>query len=275
MSVVVVGIGAMGAAVAARLQRSGFTVLGVDPYVVDAAGAGEAETTTPAGVRVLRDVGAVAATLEEPPVAVLILVRMPDEVRSVLTELDRHACYDAVPAAILSTMAPTDARQIHARFGSRRTLCEAPISGGVAGASQGSLTVLLCGEAGTWIDAIASVVVRFEEPGQPAAAKLLNNVLAAANVQALAAVLLQSQQFGLRPEQLLEVIRISSGASWMTPHFEQFPVDLLWKDVLLLDGEVPVQLPGLSGKTAFAEQIRLARSAIQVGVIGESPAENT
>lgn len=263
MSVLIVGVGAMGGAIAARLLESGLEVCGVDPFVVRALAGYADEATTPEGVRVFRDVTVAAKSLPEPPSDVLIFVRMPEQVAEVLAAMGEHPFFARVPAAILSTLAPGDARDLFTRFGGARPLAETPVSGGVDGARAGSLTVLAHGPTGDWLAAAAGRILRFDEPGQPAIAKLLNNLLAAANVHALAAVLLSAEDLGLGAARMMEIVGHSSGASWMTPHFENFPIELLWKDVQLLGSGTPARVPGLSGESDFGALIAAARDALR------------
>jgi len=257
VTLVIVGVGAMGSALAARLVERGLDVLGVDPAV-----AASGPATTADGIAVVRDLAAAAKALPEPPSDLLVFVRMADQVHEVLAEAARHRRFDGVPAAVLSTLAPGDARAVLERFGGERPVAEAPVSGGVSGARAGTLTVMAAGPLGRWVEAAAARVHTFAEPGQPAAAKLLNNALGAANAHALAAALAQADGFGIAPAEMLEVIRGSSGGGWMAEHFEDFPVDLLWKDFTLLHPEYPVRFPPFSIDTDLLGAIASARARL-------------
>lgn len=253
MTVLLIGFGAMGSALASRLRDQGTSVLGVDPFVA-AAGSTQID-----GIRVVDNLAAAATELEAAPSEILIFVRLADQVADVLTTLEKHTIFDRVPAAILSTLAPTDAVSLVSKFGAARPLAEAPVSGGVSGARDGTLTVMVSGPVGEWIEDAASTVFRFAEPGQPAAAKLLNNALGAANANALASLLSHAENYGLSAKQMLAVVRTSSGGSWMATHFDDFPVDLLWKDFTLIHADRPLSFPPLTIDDNLVETITIAR----------------
>lgn len=257
MTLFVVGVGAMGSALAARLRECGHEVIGIDPFLA-AAGA---ETVSADGVPVLHSLGDARARGVHPD-EVLVFVRLADQVIAVLEELDADDWFDAVPVTVLSTIAPGQARSIAQRFGGRRTIVEAPVSGGVGGARQGALTFLLAGEPGAWLAAAASTVFRFPLPGLPATAKLLNNALGAANAHALTAALSQADGLGLDAGQMLDVIRVSSGGGWMADHFWEFPEDLLWKDFVLLNEDGPIVFPSTTIDTDLITAVTTARSDI-------------
>ena len=254
MTLVVVGVGAMGSALAARLVERGHDVVGVDPFLAAAGSAVE----TAEGVRVVHSLEDVDAAVSE----VLVFVRMADQVVSVIESMDGLRAYDDVPATILSTLSPADARSVAERFGAGRRIVEAPVSGGVSGARLGALTVLMAGEPGAWLADAAATVFRFDGFGLPAAAKLLNNSLAAANAHALTAALAQADGLGLDAAQMLEVVRVSSGGGWIAENFDEFPVDLLWKDFTLLQASGPVTFPATDGRTALVEAVRTSRRRI-------------
>lgn len=253
----------MGRALAARLRERGLHPFGVDPYLVETIAGDAAECAIDGGMRVFKNLAVAAASGIAVPSDVLIFVRMPDQVVDTLEQLDLNGFFDDVPVSVLSTLSPGDARGIQDRFGSGRAIAETPVSGGTSGARSGTLSALVWGRTGDWLEAAAGQVFRFDGPGQPAAAKLLNNLLAAANVHALAAVLVHSQALGLSAASLFDLVSASSGASWMTDQLETFPVDLLLKDLALLEAETTVTLPAFVGDSAFVELVDHARAALR------------
>lgn len=114
MTLVVVGVGAMGSALAARLVERGHDVVGVDPFLAAAGSAVE----TAEGIRVVHSLEDVDAAVSE----VLVFVRMADQVVSVIESMDGLRAYDDVPATILSTLSPADARSVAERFGAGRRI---------------------------------------------------------------------------------------------------------------------------------------------------------
>ena len=254
MTLVMVGVGAMGSAMGARLMERGHDIIGVDPFLAPVGSAG----TSVDGVPVLHSLSAVKGQGTRPS-EVLVFVRLYDQVVSVLEDLAADPWFDGVPVSVLSTLRPSDARALAERFAASRALTEAPVSGGVLGARTGTMTVLLAGNPGPWLDDTATTVFRFEGYGLPAAAKLLNNALGAANAHALTATIEQAEGLGLDPAQLLDIVRVSSGGGWMADHFEDFPVDLLWKDFGLLHDDYSVAFPATTIDSDLPSAVASAR----------------
>lgn len=95
---------------------------------------------------------------------------------------------------------------------------DAPVSGGVTGAVQGALTIMVGGRA----DAVEGQrellshlgrVVHVGDVGCGHAVKALNNMLSAVHLLATTEATLIGEQFGIQPETLLEVVNGSSGRS--------------------------------------------------------------
>lgn len=102
-------------------------------------------------------------------------------------------------------------------------LVDAPVSGGPARASEGTMTMMVAGDAraqarcGEVFARIAGRVFNVgEHPGDAATFKIVNNLLAAVNLAAAAEALVLAKKAGLDPRAAVEVILASSGASWMT-----------------------------------------------------------
>jgi len=131
------------------------------------------------------------------------------------------------------------------------TLIDAPVSGGVPGAANGTLTVMASGPQKTFdqvkpiLEIIGkNVIYMGEEPGLGQAMKLVNNMLSAAGTLAAMEVLVAGAKAGLDSEKMIEVINISSGRCFGTQdkipqcilsgEFPmRFPAELLHKDVNL------------------------------------------
>jgi 3-hydroxyisobutyrate dehydrogenase len=72
-------------------------------------------------------------------------------------------------------------------------------------------------QAEKYLQAVSNSIFRISEnAGDAAKVKLINNLLAAANLVAGAQALVLGEKMGLNPRTLLDVIQASSGASWMT-----------------------------------------------------------
>ncbi len=101
-------------------------------------------------------------------------------------------------------------------------LVDAPVSGGPRRAADGTMTIMLAGEPAALarcealLAAIAGNVFHVgAQPGDAAKFKIVNNLLAAANLAAGAEALALAAKAGLDPRQVVAVINASSGGSWV------------------------------------------------------------
>jgi len=124
---------------------------------------------------------------------------------------------------VSSTLDPEFVRALPARIASRGvTIVDAPVSGGPAKAAAGTMTMMLAGPAAALaaIDAMLASMTgrRFvvsSRPGDAAATKIVNNLLAGANLAAAGEALALADALGLDRAATLDVIHASSGASWI------------------------------------------------------------
>ena len=122
-----------------------------------------------------------------------------------------------------STVAPDQVRELAARLApTGAVLLDAPISGGPARARSGALSLMLagpdagCAAVATLLADLASAVFRLgSAPGQAAAMKLVNNLLAGVHLAAAAEAFALGERAGLTREQMLAVTQASSGQSWI------------------------------------------------------------
>lgn len=99
------------------------------------------------------------------------------------------------------------------------TYLDAPVSGGTAGAIQGTLSVMVGGpraaieQAQPVLQSFASKVVHVGEVGSGHAVKAVNNMLLAINLLSAGEGLVALAKLGVNLEAALEVINVSSGRS--------------------------------------------------------------
>lgn len=269
MQVAVIGLGAMGLAMAARLAERGQAVRGWDR---DPARRAAAEA---AGLSVAQD----AATSAD--VAILSLPN-DDAVRAVAATLPAAGMMADGVVVDTSTVAPETPRSLAPGFAATGLAwLDAPVSGGPHGARAGTLTVMVGGEpealarAMPVLKAIAAKVVHVGPPGAGAVAKLANNLLIAAHLLTAAEALRFARRAGVEAEAALAVINGASGRSaatevnfprWILPgSFDSgFAAGLMRKDVRLA-----LELADRVGATGrlMAETARgwLERSAVADG----------
>jgi len=125
--------------------------------------------------------------------------------------------------SIASTIDPDYVRSLPARSAPAGiTILDSPISGGPARAHAGTMTVMLAGPtqarercADVFAAMAGHVFTISGRVGDAAATKIVNNLLAAANLAAGAEALALARALGLDLRATAEVISASSGASWI------------------------------------------------------------
>jgi 3-hydroxyisobutyrate dehydrogenase len=206
-----VGLGRMGTPMVRRLAAGGVSVRGHDaaPGVAE----GLADVLTP--------VLSAAAATEGAPVVILML---PDS--GVVEKVVDGGLSDALaPGTLLvdmSTSEPLRTRALAERVAERGvTLVDAPVSGGVAGARAGSLTIMVGGpdDAARRLTPLLALMGRVRHVGGTGAGhalKALNNLLSASHLLATSEAILAGERFGLDPTAMLDAINGSSGRSGST-----------------------------------------------------------
>jgi 3-hydroxyisobutyrate dehydrogenase-like beta-hydroxyacid dehydrogenase len=122
----------------------------------------------------------------------------------------------------MSTIAPDASVSIGQRLREQRVgFLDAPVSGSRPKAEDGTLTIMVGGEATDFerarpvLQAMGQLVVHVGPQGHGSLVKLINNTLAAINAAALAEALLLARSAGVDTDALREVVAASSGASAM------------------------------------------------------------
>jgi len=211
----VIGVGAMGMGVVESLLRRGFPTHARDLRP-------EAQRQALArGATCHPDAAALAGATD---IAILLVVDAA-QVDDVLFGADGAAGAFRRDGIVMlsSTVAPEYASALSARlatFGVR--LVDAPVSGGPRRAADGTMTMMVSGDAAALVRcepifaAVAGRVFRVgEAPGDAARFKIINNLLAAVNLAAGAEALALAVRAGLDPRQVVEVVNASSGGSWI------------------------------------------------------------
>ncbi|MBN3751897.1 NAD(P)-dependent oxidoreductase [Paraburkholderia sp. Tr-20389] len=96
---------------------------------------------------------------------------------------------------------------------------DAPVSGGVKKAKEGTLAILVGGHADVLaqcrpaLDAMGKSILHIGGAGSGHAAKALNNYVSAAGLAATVEALLVAQRFGIEPDVMTDVLNASSGRS--------------------------------------------------------------
>lgn len=205
MKIGFIGLGNMGAPMAANLANAGHEVVGFD-------------TVAPPPVGVTR----VGSAAEAATGAEVVITMLPngDILRAVAAEIHPAMSEGAVHCDC-STVDVASARAVAEDAASRGIgALDAPVSGGVGGASAGTLTFMVGGSA----MAFANVDPLFQIMGQKAvhcgdagtgqAAKICNNMILGVTMIATCEAFALADKLGLDRQAMFDVVSTSSGYSW-------------------------------------------------------------
>lgn len=129
-----------------------------------------------------------------------------------------------------STIQFTEAQAIQrklAKFG--RRFIDAPVSGGVPGAQQGTLSFMVGGSQAEFEEAkptllkMGSAVFHCGEVGSGQLAKMVNNLMLAISMLGVSEVFHLGMRAGLDPKIILNVLNSSSGRCWVTEKYCPVP----------------------------------------------------
>ena len=216
-----VGIGRMGGPMSRRLIEAGNAVCVFD------ASAEAIQPLRAAGAEVgtsLEDVGAKADI-------VFVSLPSPDIVQSVV--LDGIGRGSRVKSIVdLSTRRPGMAGRVsHALAERDIAWIDSPVSGGIAGATKGTLAVMASGpkEPFATVEPLLKIFGKVffvgEKAGLAQVAKLANNLLAASALVISSEAMAMGVKAGLDPKVLLDIINVSSGRNSATQ--DKFPRAIL------------------------------------------------
>lgn len=213
-SIAFVGLGAMGAPMAENLVKRQFRVTGFDMRqearaALVAAGGHAADSAR--------------AAAEGAQVLILMVVNAA-QARAVLFEAGALAAL--APAAtiiLMATCPPGEVEAIAAEVEkSGRRFVDAPVSGGVNGARNGTLTIMAGASQESFdagkpmLDAMGDKVFHVGlKPGQGATVKTVNQLLCGVHIAVAAEALSLAQKAGIDGRLLFEIMGGSAASSWM------------------------------------------------------------
>ena len=223
----VVGLGNMGRPMAENLLKGGFAlaVADVDPRRIAGLGV---KALLPASLAALGEMSEIVITM------------LPDGkiVRKALIGDDgsNDGVLDGLqPGSLvidMSSSAPVGTRELGAELAARGiALVDAPVSGGVKRAIDGTLAIMVGGAASDierarpLLAAMGRDIFPTGPLGSGHAMKALNNYVSAAGLAAAAEAVLVGQRFGLDPTTMVDILNASTGRNNATENkFKQFIV---------------------------------------------------
>ena len=214
MKIAFIGLGAMGLPMALKLVQAGHEVTGFDVR------AGAATPLEAAGGHSAASAAAAAQGAE----LLWLMVVSGEQAAQVLFD---HGAAAALPAGAIVVAGCTQAPAAAQRLGERLAemglaMLDAPVSGGVAGATSATLTVMASGDAHALEraqPALAATARRIfdvgREAGMGSTAKMINQLLCGVHIAAAAEAMHVAERAGVPLATVHEIVSVSAGNSWM------------------------------------------------------------
>ncbi|HCR5406386.1 TPA: 3-hydroxyisobutyrate dehydrogenase [Legionella pneumophila] len=217
-----VGLGHMGFPMAINLLKAGHSVMGYD-------------LQQSALEHFAEQGGAIAHNLQELAKDKDVIVTMLQTGQQVL-----HVClgvdgiFSQLNAGSLyidcSTIDVKSSRETHQIAKENHLLVvDAPVSGGVAGATAATLTFMVGGEAEAYnaahpiLSAMGKKIIHTGGAGSGQAAKICNNMILGTTMIAISEAFILAKELGLSDEKLFEVVNNSSGQCWAMSKYVPVP----------------------------------------------------
>lgn len=221
-SVGFIGLGHMGAPMALNILKADFKLKVFD--------------LNPSAVRTLSDAGAttVSSALEAANDVDVLITMLPSSPHVKQLYLGEDGLFENISGQPLiidcSTIAPDAAKEV-AEAAKRRGLemLDAPVSGGVAGASAGTLTFIVGGKSEAlekgrpFFECMGKNIFHAGGNGAGQVAKICNNMLLAVLMAGTAEALQLGVNNGLDPKVLSDIMNKSSGNNWCLDVYNPYP----------------------------------------------------
>jgi 3-hydroxyisobutyrate dehydrogenase len=220
--IVLIGLGNMGAPMAANLSKAGYKVTGFD--------------VSPSARHAATDLG--LDVVEFPAEAIasadIVITMLPNGalVEEVILGPEGVLTHLSVGGLVVdsSTIDVATTKRLHDDVTANGfTFVDAPVSGGVPKAQAGTLTFMVGGTEGAFVRAkpvlsrMGAKIVHAGGPGAGQAAKVCNNMLFSGAMIATCEAFLLAEKLGLQNEKLFDILSSSSGDTWALHNFTPLP----------------------------------------------------
>ncbi len=215
-----IGLGNMGGGMAANLAKAGHDVRAFDL---------SAEALERAGVAGCLPVESAVAAAQGAE-AVITMLPAGKQVEQVYQDSVLGAADTGAILIDCSTIDVETARRVaDAAIARGLAAVDAPVSGGIAAASAGTLTFMVGGDGGAvaraepLLSAMGKAVIHAGANGAGQAAKICNNMLLGATMVATCETLLLARKLGLDPQTFYDIASVSSGSCWSLNTYAPLP----------------------------------------------------
>lgn len=248
-----IGLGNMGAPMAANLVKAGHKVRGFDLV------GGQRSVAEAGGIEWVADAATAARGAE------VVLTMLPTG-QHVVSTYEKGLLATGAEGTLFidcSTIDIASARRAHAAAAAAgMASVDAPMSGGTGGAAAGTLTFMAggtdaaFGRAGPILEAMGKRIVHCGGPAAGQAAKICNNMILGVSMVAVCEAFVLAEKLGLSHQVLFDVAATSSGQCWSLTSYCPVP------------GPVPASPANHGYKAGFAaglmlKDLRLSQEAAQ------------
>lgn len=267
-----IGLGLMGKSISRNILKAGF------PVVVHNRSQGAVDELVAEGAKSAGSPKEVAEQVD------LVFTNLPDSPDVEKVVLDSNGIIEGAHAGLIvvdnSTIKPASARMIAAKLKEKNVFwLDAPVSGGDIGAKNGTLTIMVGGEAQALekvmpvFQAMSKTITHVGDAGAGQVAKAANQIMVAAQMVAMGELLVFSKKAGVDPRKVVDAIKAGAAQCWSldvkpprlfdgnrTPGFKAY---MQLKDMnIILDTAKEFDIP-ISGA---AENTRLFQQMIELGM---------
>jgi 3-hydroxyisobutyrate dehydrogenase len=245
-----IGLGNMGGPMAANLAKSGERVLGFDVV------AASREASAGNGIEIVAN----ARSCVENADVVITMLPAGHHVLSVWKDILPAANQGAlfIDCSTIDVASAREAHKLAAQQGV--ATLDAPVSGGVGGATAATLTFMVGGSHHAFergkpvLERMGKRVVHCGEAGNGQVAKICNNMILGASMIAVSEAFVLGERLGLSHQAMFDVVSSSSGQCWSLTNYCPVP------------GPVPTSPANNGYKPGFAaalmlKDLNLAREA--------------
>lgn len=217
-----IGLGHMGLPMALSLIKAEHIVTGFDL---------QQEALT----NLAKEGGLAAQSLKDAAINQDILITMLQTGQQVLEVcLGDKGLFSQAPANSLyidcSSIDVQSSRELHQQaLAHPLYVVDAPVSGGVAGATAATLTFMVGGREESFekakpiLAAMGKKIIYTGSAGSGQAAKICNNMILGVSMIAISEAFILAERLGLSPQKLFEVVNNSSGQCWAMSQYVPFP----------------------------------------------------
>ncbi len=208
-----IGLGLMGKSIARNILKAGF------PLVVHNRSRAAMDELVAEGAIAASSPAVVAAQVD------VVFTNLPDTPDVELVVLEKKGIIEGAHSGLIfvdnSTIKPASARRIAEKLSVKGVLSlDAPVSGGDIGAKDGTLTIMVGGDASALekvmpvFMAMGKTVTHVGEAGAGQVAKAANQIMVAAQMVAMGELLIFSRKAGVDPRKVVDAIKGGAAQCW-------------------------------------------------------------